>query len=145
MIPGMIQSTAAELSALFREHGEDHLADRIDHTMQLDRDELPEGILEMFRHGMGGLLDRGSARMVRTTSRRLPFVTRLADQLYTEGPSDETPGRRLIFDRRTAPALGTGCRPAAQRGQGRGTCLRRYRWTDPLRLVPAPATIERWR
>ncbi len=84
MIPGMIQSTAAELSALFREHGEDHLADRIDHTMQLDRDELPEGILEMFRHGMGGLLDRGLRTDGQDDEQATALRDRLADQLYTE-------------------------------------------------------------
>lgn len=54
----MLESLLAELARLFRAHDEQGLADWIDHTTEGDPERLPQRVLEMFTHGMGGLMDR---------------------------------------------------------------------------------------
>jgi len=54
----MLESLLSELASLFRAHDEEGLANWIDHTIQGDAERLAQRILEMFTHGMGGLLDR---------------------------------------------------------------------------------------
>jgi hypothetical protein len=50
----MLESSLAELAGLFRAHDEQGLADWIDHTTQGDPERLPQRVLLMFTHGMGG-------------------------------------------------------------------------------------------
>jgi hypothetical protein len=54
----MLNSLLAELAGLFRAHDEQGLADWIDHTTEGDAERLPQRVLQMFAHGMGGLMDR---------------------------------------------------------------------------------------
>jgi hypothetical protein len=54
----MLESLLAELASLFRSHDEQGMADWIDHTAEGDPERLPQRVLEMFTHGMGGLMDR---------------------------------------------------------------------------------------
>ena len=54
----ILESSLAELASLFRAHGEHGLADWLDHTTQGDPERQPQRVLEMFTHGMGGMMDR---------------------------------------------------------------------------------------
>lgn len=54
----MLESSLAELASLFRAHDEHGLADWLDRTTHGDPERLPRRVLEMFTHGMGGLMDR---------------------------------------------------------------------------------------
>lgn len=80
----MLESLLAELSDLFRQHDEQHLAEWIEHTAQGDPERLPQRVLGMFTHGMGGLMDRplysGDQFDTAATARR----DALADEIYEQ-------------------------------------------------------------
>jgi hypothetical protein len=54
----MLETSLLNLARLFRDHGEPGLAGWIDNVMADGPDRLPQRVLAMFRHGMGGLMDR---------------------------------------------------------------------------------------
>jgi hypothetical protein len=54
----MLESSLTALARLFRDHDEPGLASWIDNVAADDPDRLPQRVLEMFTHGMGGLMDR---------------------------------------------------------------------------------------
>jgi hypothetical protein len=80
----MLESSLAELAGLFRAHEEQGLADWIDHTAASDPERLPQRVLQMFTHGMGGLMDRplysDGQLDVSATERR----DALADEVYDQ-------------------------------------------------------------
>jgi hypothetical protein len=53
----VIEDHIAALSQLFRTHGEQRLADWLDSQLDGDPATLSQRVRDMFRHGMGGLLD----------------------------------------------------------------------------------------
>jgi hypothetical protein len=54
----MLETSLVALARLFRDHDEPGLASRIDSVMAEGPDRLPQRVLNMFTHGMGGMLDR---------------------------------------------------------------------------------------
>jgi hypothetical protein len=80
----MLESSLAELASLFREHDESGLADWIDHTAHGDPEQLPQRVVEMFTHGMGGLMDRplySGGELDRVATERRDA---LADEVYEQ-------------------------------------------------------------
>jgi hypothetical protein len=80
----VLESSLTELARLFREHDEHGLADWIDHTAQGDPERLPNRVLEMFTHGMGGLMDRplySGGELDRSATERRDALT---DQVYEQ-------------------------------------------------------------
>jgi hypothetical protein len=54
----MLETSLLTLAQLFRDHDEPGLAGWIDSVMAEGPDRLPQRVLNMFTHGMGGILDR---------------------------------------------------------------------------------------
>jgi hypothetical protein len=54
----MLEESLVQLASLFRQHDEAALARWIEGTASGDRERLPQRVLQMFTHGMGGLMDR---------------------------------------------------------------------------------------
>jgi len=80
----MLESSLSALASLFRDHDEPGLANWIDSAAVGDPGRLPQRVLEMFTHGMGGLMDRplysGGHIDRLATNRR----DELADKVYEE-------------------------------------------------------------
>lgn len=53
-----LKAAIADLAAHFRDFYEPGLAAWLDGQLDGDEEHLPDRVLEMFTHGMGGLLDR---------------------------------------------------------------------------------------
>jgi len=84
----MIETTAAELAALFRSHRENRLAAWLDHTLEGDREQLADRIMETFRHGMGGLLDPVLCMNGVYDEKATALRDRLADKLYADAKAE---------------------------------------------------------
>jgi hypothetical protein len=80
----MLESSLAELASLFRAHDEDGLADWLAHTFQGDPDRLPRRVLEMFTHGMGGLMDRPLYSNGQVDRSATEHRDELADQVFEQ-------------------------------------------------------------
>lgn len=53
----VIEDAARGLADHLRQHGEPHLADAVEGALPGDPSRLPQRVLALFTHGMGGLLD----------------------------------------------------------------------------------------
>jgi hypothetical protein len=90
----MLETSLMALARLFRDHDEPGLADWIDSVMANGPDRLPQRVLSMFTHGMGGLMDRalysGGELDVAATTRRDELAEevfdRARDRLDEYGP-----------------------------------------------------------
>jgi hypothetical protein len=80
----MLETSLSALAQLFRDHDEPGLAGWIDSVMADGPDRLPQRVLNMFTHGMGGLMDRalysGGELDLAATNRR----DELADDVYEQ-------------------------------------------------------------
>jgi hypothetical protein len=80
----MLEASLAELANLFHQHDEPDLAKWIDHTVQGDSATLPQRVLEMFKHGMGGLMDRALYSGGELDWAATEHRDALADRVYEE-------------------------------------------------------------
>jgi hypothetical protein len=80
----MLESLLAELANLFRQYNEPDLARWIDDTAHGDPEHLPQRVLEMFRHGMGGLMDRALYSAGELDKAATERRDALADEIYEQ-------------------------------------------------------------
>jgi hypothetical protein len=54
---GDVHDAIEDLATHFRRHGEPNLASAVERTLSGSEDRLPQRVLALFTHGMGGLMD----------------------------------------------------------------------------------------